>query len=85
MPIEALLFFRDAAGERVVQRKVFQTAVPADASDTYHMDFFGWEDDYYYDLAGSTTRSPRHWLPGGYRVDLWVADTKVATESFDIR
>jgi hypothetical protein len=85
VPIEALLFFRDAAGERVIQRRVFQTAAPADRSDTYHMDFFGWEDDYYYGRAGSTTQSPRRWLPGSYRVDLYVADVKVASGSFEIR
>jgi hypothetical protein len=85
VPIEALLFFRDAAGERVVQRRVFHSAAPANWSDTYHMDFFGWEDDYYYDRAGSTTRSPGRWLPGSYRVDLYVADTKVASGSFELR
>jgi hypothetical protein len=51
VPVEALLFFRDAAGERVVQRRVLHSAAPANWSDTYHMDFFGWEDDYYYDRA----------------------------------
>jgi hypothetical protein len=85
VPIEALLFFRDASGERVVQRKVFQTAAPADWSDTYHMDFFGWQDDYYYHRSGATTRSPGRWLPGMYRVDLYVGSTKVASGSFEIR
>jgi hypothetical protein len=85
VPIEALLFFRDAAGERVIQRRVFQTAAAADRSNTYHMDFFGWEDDYYYGRAGSTTQSPRRWLPGSYRVDLYVTDVKVASGSFEIR
>ena len=85
VPVEALLFFRDAAGERVVQRRVLHSAAPANWSDTYHMDFFGWEDDYYYDRAGSTARSPGRWLPGSYRVDLYVADTKIASGSFELR
>lgn len=85
LPIEALLYFRDAAGERIVQRKVFQSAVPADWRDTYHMDSFGWENDYYYDRAGSTTRSPRRWLPGMYRVDLYSLDRKIASGSFEMR
>jgi len=85
VPIEALLFFRDASGERVIQRKVFQTAAPANWSDTYHMDFFGWQDDYYYYRSGATTQSPGRWLPGMYRVDLYVANTKVASGSFELR
>jgi len=83
--IEALLFYRDAAGERVVQRKVLQSAAPADWSDTHHTDFFGWEDDYYFYRSGATTRSPGRWMPGIYRVDLHVANTKVATGSFELR
>jgi len=85
LPIEALLYLRDAAGERVVQRKVLQSAVPADWRDTYHMDYFGWENDYYYGRAGSTTRSPHRWLPGVYRVDLYVLNRKVASASFEMR
>ena len=83
--IEALLFYRDVDGERVVQRKVLQSAAPADWSDTHHNDFFGWENDYYYDRSGARTPSPRRWLPGIYRVDLYVANTKVATGSFEMR
>jgi len=85
LPIEALLYFKDAAGDHVVQRKVLQSAVPADWSDTYDMDYFGWKNDYYYYRAGTTTPSPRTWLPGSYRVDLYVLDTKVASGSFEIR
>jgi len=85
LTIEALLFYRDAAGERVVQHKVLQSAVPADWSDTHHTDFFGWEDDYYFYRSGATTRSPGRWMPGIYRVDLHVANTKVATGSFELR
>jgi len=85
LTIEALLFYRDAGGDRVVQRKVLQSAAPADWSDTHHTDVFGWEDDYYYYRSGATTRSPGRWMPGMYRVDLHVGMTKVATGSFEIR
>jgi hypothetical protein len=85
LPIEALLYFQDAGGERIVQRKVLQSAAPADWRDTYHMDYFGWENDYYYGRAGSTSPSPRRWLPGMYRVDLYVLNRKVASESFEMR
>src|SRR5262249_9151809 len=37
IPIEALLFFRDATGERLLQRKVSQAAVPADWPDTHQL------------------------------------------------
>jgi len=82
---EALLYLADAGGERVVQRKVLQSAVPADWSDTYHLDHFGWYNDYYYDRAGSTTSSPRRWLPGSYRVDLYVANRMITSGSFEMR
>jgi hypothetical protein len=85
LSIEALLYFKDAAGDRIVQRKVLQSAVPADWSDTYHTDYFGWGNDYYYYRAGTTTPSPRAWLVGAYRVDLYVLDTKIASGSFEIR
>ena len=85
LPIEALLYFKDAAGDHIVQRKVLQSAVPADWSDTYHMDYFGWGNDYYYYRAGTTTPSPRAWMAGAYRVDLYVLDTKIASGSFEIR
>jgi hypothetical protein len=85
VPIEALLFFRDRAGERLVQRKVFQGAAPADWRDTYYMDHFGWEDDYYYYRAGSTEPASRQWMVGAYRVDLWVRGAKVASGSFEVR
>jgi hypothetical protein len=81
---EALLYFTDAGRERVIQRKVFQAAVPGDWSNTSYADWFGWSNDYYWDRGGSTTRSPRRWLPGTYRVDLYVADQKVASGSFEI-
>jgi hypothetical protein len=85
LTIEALLFYRDAAGERVVQRKVLQSAAPADWSDTHHTDFFGWEDDYYFYRSGATTRSPGRWMPGMYRVELHVGNSKIATGSFELR
>jgi hypothetical protein len=86
LPIEALLYFRGADGEeRIMQRKVLQSAVPADARDTRHTDSFGWENAYYYDRAGATTRSPRRWLPGTYWVDLYVLGQKIAGGSFEVR
>jgi hypothetical protein len=85
LPIEALLFREDASGEQAVQRKVLQSAIPAGWSDTNHVDSFVWDDDYYYLRTGATTKSPRAWLPGTYRLDLYVADRKIASESFEIR
>jgi hypothetical protein len=63
-------------------RKVLQSAVPADWRDTYHMDHFGWENDSYHYRAGSREPSPRRWLPGTYRVDLYVANRKVSSGSW---
>jgi hypothetical protein len=85
LPIEALLYFQDAAGERIVQRKVFQSAVPADWRDTSHTDFFGWENDYYYYRSGAAANSPGRWLPGVYRVELYVLERKVAAGTFEVR
>ena len=82
---EAPLFFTEAGRERVIQRKVLQAAAPGDWSNTSYADWFGWSNDYYWDRAGSTTPSPRRWLPGTYRVDLHVDGTKVASGSFEVR
>jgi hypothetical protein len=83
LPIEALLYVSNAQGQQVMQRKVMQSAVPAAWRDTSHTDVFGWDDDYYYQRAGNG-RSPGRWLPGTYRVDLYVLNRKVASGSFEI-
>lgn len=84
LSIEALLYVSDAQGQQVMQRKVMQSAVPAAWLDSSHADSFGWDDDYYFQRAGNG-RSPGRWLPGTYRVDLYVLNRKIASGSFEIR
>lgn len=83
LPIEALLYVTDGQGPRVMQRRVMQSAVPAAGLNTSHVDFFAWDDDYYYQRAGNG-RSPGKWLPGSYRVDLYVHDRKIASGAFEV-
>jgi hypothetical protein len=85
LPIEALLYLVEPTGARIVQRKVMHSAVPADWKNTYHSDSFGWDDDYYWDRTGTSQYSPRGWMAGSYRVDLYVANRKVASGSFEIQ
>jgi hypothetical protein len=85
LPIEALLYLVEPTGARVVQRKVMHSAVPGDWKNTYHSDSFGWDDDYYWDRTGTSQYSPRGWMAGSYRVDLYVANRKVASGSFQIQ
>ena len=81
---EALLYHA-GGGARLMQRKVYQSAAPAEWADTYYFDAFGWDNLYYYERKGASTASPRAWLSGRYRVDLYVADEKVASGSFEVR
>ena len=83
LPIEALLYGVDAQGQRVMQRRVMQSAVPADWPNTSHVDLFAWDDDYYYQRAGNG-RSPGRWVPGSYRVDLYVRNRKIASGAFEV-
>jgi len=85
LPIEALLYLVEPTGARVVQRKIMHSAVPGDWKNTYHSDSFGWDDDYYWDRTGTSQYSPRGWMAGSYRVDLYVANRKVASGSFQIQ
>ena len=85
LPIEALLYLVEPSGARLVQRKVMHSAVPGDWKNTYHSDSFGWDDDYYWDRTGTSQYSPRGWMAGSYRVDLYVANRKVASGSFQIQ
>jgi hypothetical protein len=83
LPIEALLYVTDGQGQRVMQRRVMQSAVPAGWPNTSHVDLFAWDDDYYYQRAGNG-RSPGKWLPGSYRVDLYVQNRKIASGAFEV-
>src|SRR5262249_13082158 len=85
LTIEALLYPLEGDRERLVQRKVLQSGVPADWPDTFHSDQFGWPSDYHWERAGAGPPSPDRWQAGAYRVDLYVADTKVATGGFEVR
>jgi hypothetical protein len=90
LPIEALLFYFEGGGERLLQRKLLHTAVPAEWANTNHSDEFGWDNPYYYDRSGAATPSPGRWQPGTYRVDLFVGARgrsayKFATGTFEIR
>jgi hypothetical protein len=90
LPIEALLFHVDGSGERLLQRKLLHTAVPAESANTSHSDEFGWDNPYYYDRSGATTPSPHRWQPGTYRVDLFIGARgrsayKFASGTFEIR
>ena len=83
LPIEALLYVTDGQGPRVMQRRVMQSAVPAGWPNTSHVGLFAWDDDYYYQRAGNG-RSPGKWLPGSYRVDLYVHNRKIASGAFEV-
>jgi hypothetical protein len=69
---EAFWYYVDRGGRRLVQRKVLQTAVLADWTDTHFFD----------DSDPSSTGS---WQTGSYRVELYVEGKKVASASFEIR
>jgi len=79
---EALLYLAESSRDRLIQRKVLQSAVPGDWSDTYHMDHFGWYNPYYWGRAGSAAL--RSWQAGAFRVDLYLEGKKVASGSFQI-
>jgi hypothetical protein len=82
---EALLYHVGDGADRVRQRRVLQTGVPASWSDTRHLDHFGWTTAYYYERAGAVGPPPRGWDVGRYGVDLYVGGRTVVTETFRIR
>jgi len=81
---EALLYLNQNGKDHLIQRRVLGSGVGPAVDDSKHADSFSWTNDYYYDRTGATTKSPRAWLPGRYRLDVFLGDEKIASGGFGI-
>ena len=84
LTFEALLYVNADGSDRLVQRRVVQSSVAVSRADSRHTGVFNWASDYYYYRTGAASPAPRAWLPGRYRMDLFVGVVKAASGTFQI-
>lgn len=81
---EALLYLNQNGKDYLVQRRILGSSVGPAIDDSNHFDSFSWVNDYYFYRTGNSSKSPGAWLPGRYRLDVFLGDEKIASSGFGI-
>jgi hypothetical protein len=82
--LEALLHRIENGRDTLLQQRVLGTAIPAALSSSQHSDAFSWDNDYYFHRTGTKEQPPNRWLPGPYRLDLFLNNEKVSSGTFSV-